>query len=300
MKNPNVTASAAAAAAANASASAGASTNANTPAPPPPPSEPPTPASGSGSGSNAKRQRDEEPSTPSIASMLGESPAASGSGAVANEPSPPKKVKMEEWDGQPSEALKKKTEAVENVKTEEDATAFLEQMTELIMAARGEGQESLTSDISETLDMILKGYADGGDGTHGMPSLGMGSEGDGGQTSPPIPPADEFVEFFDFSSFGTLDDDDVGSKAPTPDMLSSSSTNPSPESNASESDAAHHALLAATDPISKMEDNGVMDLLRLGTLKEIDGGESAYFQPPDWKWDGSMPALEQPWAGFSS
>lgn len=297
VKNPNVAASAAAAAAA---ANTNASTSASTPASLPPPSEPPTPASGSGSGSNTKRQRDEEPSTPSIVSILGESPAASGSGAVANEPSPPKKVKMEEWDGQPSEALKKKTEAVENVKTEEDATAFLEQMTELIMAARGEGQESLTSDISETLDMILKGYADGGDGPHGMPSLGMGSEGDGGQMSPPIPPADEFVEFFDFSSFGT-DDDDAGSKAPTPDMISSSSTNPSPESNASEADAAHHALLSVTDPIcAKMEDNGVMDLLRLGTLKEIDGGESAYFQTPDWKWDGSMPALEQPWAGFSS
>lgn len=276
--------------------------NANTPAPPPPPSEPPTPASGSGSGSSTKRQRDEESSTPSLTSILGESPAASGSGAVANEPSPPKKPKMDEWDGSPSEALKKKTEAVENVKTEEDATAFLEQMTELIMAARGEGQESLTSDISETLDMILKGYADGTDATHRLPSLGMGNESDVAQPTPAIPPVDEFVEFFDFSSFGTLDDDDVGSKAPpTPDLLSSSSTNPSPESNASEADAAHHALLSATDTIStKMEDNGVSDLLRLGTLKEIDGGESAYFQPSDWKWDGSMPALEQPWAGFSS
>jgi hypothetical protein len=208
---------------------------------------------------------------------------------------------MEEWDGPPSEALKKKTEAVEQIKTEEDATAFLEQMTELIMATQGEGQTSLTSDISETLDMILKGYVDGTEGSHGLPSLGMGSDADAAQTMPAIPPADEFVEFFDFSSFGTLDDDDAGSKAPTPELMSSSSTNPSPESNASESDAAHHALLSATDPISiKMEDNGVSEMLRLGTLKEIDGGESAYFQPSDWKWDGSMSALDQPWVGFSS
>jgi hypothetical protein len=277
-------------------AASNASTNANTPAPAPPPSEPPTP-NGSGSGGSTKRQREEEESKPSIVSMLGESPAASGSGAVANEPSPPKRIKTE-WEGPPSDALKKKTEAVENVKTEEDAAVFLEQMTELIkMAAGGEGQESLTSDISETLDILLKGYADGTDGTHGLPPLGMGNDGDVAQTSPANPPVDEFVEFFDFSS---LDEDDTGSKAPTPDLLSSSSTNPSPESNASESDAAHHALLSATDPISiKMEDNGVMDLLRLGTLKEIDGGESAYFQPSEWKWDGSMPALEQQWA-FSS
>ncbi|RDB30960.1 hypothetical protein Hypma_000130 [Hypsizygus marmoreus] len=266
--------------------------NQNPPAPPPPPPEQPqTPASSS--GGNTKRQREEE--IPA-ANAFGASPVASGSGA-ASEPSPPKRIKTE-WEGPPSEALKKKTDAVENIKTEEDASAFLEQMTELIkMAAGGEGQESLTTDISETLDMILKGYGtvpDGSEGAHNLSSLGLGESS---RTSPPPtkPPADEFVEFFDFSSFDPLeDDDDDGSKAPTPELIPSSSTNPSPESN-SEADP-HHALLSSTE--TKTED--FPDLLRLGTLKEIDGGESAYYQPGDWKWDSPMPTLEQPWAIFTS
>lgn len=267
----------------------------NAPAPAPPPAEhqPQTPASsssgpgnasGSGSGSNTKRQRDEEPS---IASTLGASP----SGSVANEPSPPKRIKTE-WEGPPNEALKKKNEAADNVKTEEDASAFLEQMTELIkMAAGGEGQESLTSDISDTLDQILKGYSDTPDGM--LSSLGESSRMHA--SSPPptnLPIQDEFFEFIDFSSFATVEDDDDGSKAPTPD-LSSSSTNPSPGSG-SEADAAHHALLSSTEV--KTEDRP--DPLRLGTWKEIDGGESAYYQSSDWKWDSPMATQE--WAIFPS
>jgi len=64
---------------------------------------------------------------------------------------------------------------------------------------------------------------------------------------------------------------------PTTDLVSSSSTNPSPESGSE-----------FTDP------------LRLGTLKEVDGGESTYFHPSEWKWDNPMPMLEQPWAIFTS
>jgi hypothetical protein len=271
----------------------------NAPVPPPSEQQPQTPASssgsgnasGSGSGNNTKRQREEEPS---IATALGASPP---SGSAANEPSPPKRIKTE-WEGPPNEDLRKKNEAIENIKTEEDASAFLEQMTELIkMAAGEEGQESLTSDISDTLDMILKGIGatpDGLDG-RGMSSHGLGESSRMQTSSPPPanPPIDEFVEFFDFSSFGTMDDDDDGSKAPTPDLLSSSSTNPSPESG-SEADAAHHALLASTD--IKTEDTP--DPLRLGTWKEIDGGESAYYQSSDWKWDSPMPTQE--WAIFTS
>ncbi|KAF5382094.1 hypothetical protein D9615_004211 [Tricholomella constricta] len=256
---------------------------------------PPTPGSilpttdqaqtpGSSTGGNVKRQREEDTLNP-----FGASPNV-------NEPSPPKRVKTE-WEGPPSDVLKKKAEAVENVKTEEDASAFLEQMTELIKMA-GEGQESLSSDISETLDMILKGYGTVPEGPEA--ALGLSSLGGLGESSMPSsstkPPADEFVEFFDFSSFGTLDEDnDDDSKAPTPELVSSSSTNPSPESG-SEADAAHHALLSSTEP--KTEE--LPDLLRLGPWKEIDGGESAYYQSGDWKWDSPMPAQEQPWAIFTS
>ncbi len=216
--------------------------------------------------------------------------------SAANEPSPPKKVKTE-WEGPPNDALKKREETVENIKTEEDASQFLEQMTELIKMA-GEGQEStLSSDISETLDMILKGYSaapDGGEGTS-ISSLGEGSSTGGRPPTPSIPGADEFVEFFDFSSFETeAIDDDEGSKAPTPDLVSSSSTNPSPESG-SEADLAHHALT-----FSDFKTEEPSDPLRLGTFKEVDGGESAYYQSTEWKWDGPMTTLEQPWAIFTS
>lgn len=246
-------------------------------------------------GGNVKRQREDD--TPS-GNLFESSPAASGSG-VANEPSPPKRMKTE-WED-PSENGKKtesveniKIDPTENIKTEEDASAFLEQMTNLIKRAAGEeGQESLTSDISETLDQILKGYPVVPEASdHG---LSLGNLGEPSRTSPPPtkPSADEFVEFFDFSSFGTLDDDDNGSKAPTPDLMPSL-TNSSPES-ATETDAIHHASISM-DP--KTED--MPDLLRLGTWKEIDGGESAYYQSVDWKWDSPMPTQEPPWAIFTS
>ncbi|KAF8072116.1 hypothetical protein FPV67DRAFT_1411823 [Lyophyllum atratum] len=241
------------------------------------------------SGGNVKRPREED-----APHNFGASPVASGSG-VASEPSPPKRIKTE-WEGPPSDVLKKKTEAVENVKTEEDASAFLEQMTELIKMA-GEGQESLSSDISETLDMILKGYGTIPEGSDALALSSFGGLGESSMPSTSIkPPADEFVEFFDFSSFGTIDDDNGDdSKAPTPELVPSSSTNPSPESG-SEADAAHHALLSSTEP--KTEE--LPDLLRLGPWKEIDGGESAYYQSGDWKWDSPMPTQEQPWAIFGS
>lgn len=229
----------------------------------------------SSSSSSVKRPR-EDGDTPDYAT-----PSTSNAAAVTDEPSPPKRPKTE-WEGPPDDVLKAKTEAVENIQTEEDASAFLEKMTELIKTGH-------SSDISDTLDMILKGYGGATDG------LGMGDMGGARESSPPpLPLADAFDEFFDFS-LGGLDEDDVGSKAPTPDLLSSSSTNPSPES-ASEADAAHGSTSSTSD--IKRED--FQDLLRLGTLKEIDGGESAYYQPSDWKWDGPMTSSEQPWAIFSS
>ncbi|KAG6820314.1 hypothetical protein H0H93_002401 [Arthromyces matolae] len=250
----------------------------------PAPEQVPTP-----SGSSVKRPRDDDVPIASEAS-----PAASGSG-IANEPSPPKRPKTEsEWGGPPTEAVAKKAEVVENIKTEEDASAFLEQMTELIKMA-GEGQEALTSDISETLDQILKGYGSVPDGSDVL--LGFSSFGSLGEsstlTSSSKPHPDEFVEFFDFSSFTATDEEnDADSKAPTPEL---SSTGPSPDSG-SEADAAQHVLLS-TEP--KTEE--LSDLLRLGPWKEIDGGESAYYHSADgWKWDSPMPTLEQPWAIFNS
>jgi len=124
-----------------------------------------------------------------------------------------------------------------------------------------------------------------------MSSLGMGDGSAPQDGAPPV--VDEFVEFFDFSSFGAGDEDDAGSKAETPDLISSSSTNPSPESG-SEVDAAHQALT------SDVKSEDFSDHLRLGVWKEVDGGESAYFHSGQWKWDSPMQSLDQPWAIFNS
>jgi hypothetical protein len=102
----------------------------------------------------------------------------------------------------------------------------------------------------------------------------------------------------DFTSCAA--DDDYSNPA-TPDLVASSSTNPSPESASDPADAAGHvAVGASSDAVKfanlKTEDSYDPDILRLGVWKEIDGGESAYYQSDKWIWDGPMPVLDQPWA----
>ena len=257
---------------------------------PPPVSAEPVQSSPSTSNRNTKRPHDDSTSN-------GADPASGSSSTVASEPSPPKRPKTE-WDSAPSEALRKKNEAVDSIKTEEDASGFLEQMTELIkMAANGEDQESFSSDISDTLEMILKGYGPIPD-ISGAMSLGESSTARE-PSPPPAPLMDSFDEFFDFS-FGTVDDDENNSKAPTPDLVSSSSTNPSPESN-HEVDAANHGLSSSSLSAMEIKTEEQPDHLRLGTWKEIDHGEATYYNPTtEWKWDSPMPSHDQPWAIFNS
>jgi hypothetical protein len=258
-----------------------------------PPVSPEVQSSPSTSNRNIKRPHDDDTAVTNGAG------AASGSGStVANEPSPPKRPKTE-WESAPSDALRKKNEVTDGIKTEEDASVFLEQMTaELIkMAANGEGQESLSSDLSDTLEMILKGYGPIPDISGNM-SLGESSTAHE-PSPPPAPLMDAFDEFFDFS-FGTVDDDENNSKAPTPDLVSSSSTNPSPESN-HEADAANHVLSSSSSSAMDIKTEELPDLLRLGTWKEIDHGEATYYNPTtEWKWDSPMPSHDQPWAIFNS
>ena len=255
---------------------------------PPQVSAEPVQSSPSTSNRSSKRPHDDNTSN-------GASPATGSSSTVPNEPSPPKRPKTE-WDSAPSEALRKKNEAIDSIKTEEDASVFLEQMTaELIkMATNGEGQESLSSDISDTLEMILKGYGPIPD-ISGAMSLGETSTAR--EPSSPAPPMDSFDEFFDFS-FGM--DDENNSKAPTPDLVSSSSTNPSPESN-HDVDAANHGLSSSSSSAMDIKTEEQPDHLRLGTWKEIDHGEATYYNPTtEWKWDSPMPSHDQPWAIFNS
>jgi len=240
-----------------------------------------------------KRPREED-STPSSG---GSGNTAGESSEVLNEGSPPKRAKTE-WESQPSEAQRKQSEVAANIKTDEDATALFDQMTELIKRAAEEegGQPSITTGISETLDMLLKGYGpvpDAMDRFSGAP-VGIGGESSSNRDLDAAPTlGDPFDEFFDFS-FGTVEDEE----SKTPDLVSSSSTNPSPESNYDES--GHHLLASASSSTIDVKTEDFSDPLRLGTWKEIDGGEAAYFQTTEWKYDSPMTSFEQPWAIFNS
>ncbi|KAF8638705.1 hypothetical protein AX17_002000 [Amanita inopinata Kibby_2008] len=218
---------------------------------------------------------------------------------VVNEPSPPKRIKTE-WENPPNEDFKK-AEVEEKIETTDDANLFLEQVSELLRkAADTEGQEStLSADISETLGMILKGCTSVPEAPeNGLPSVSIGESTTGRDSPPPSTGfRDAFEEFIDYS-FGQQDgqlDDDEGSKAHTPDLVSSS-TNLSPESN-TDGEIAQASTAAASLSDIKKED---YHDLRLGLWKEFDGGESAYYQPFEWKWDSPMPVLDQSWAVSTS
>ena len=169
-------------------------------------------------------------------------------------------------------------------------------MTELFKLPPG--QESQQFDFMETISTILQSTIP--DATSG---LDPSTNNTASSTDPSSAPAessapnavDEFIEFFDFTSYDALADDDSGSKAPTPELVPSSSANPSPESG-SEADAVGHSLNVDLK-IGDFLD--LSDPLRLGPWKEIDGGEAAYHLQPDWKWDSSMPISDQPWAVFT-
>ncbi|KAJ7573924.1 hypothetical protein C8J56DRAFT_803727 [Mycena floridula] len=215
---------------------------------------------------------------------------------VANEPSPPKRIKTE-WEGPPTEAIRKQNEAVEKaLQSDDEAVAFFDKMSELLrQATNAETQESsnLSADLTETLDQILKGCS-------AIPDAPDSLLLDSIRESSPPPPMLFSDEFFDFSSYAgssfdselpATEDDGSVSKAPTPDLISSSA-NPSPES---EADTSPHAF-----SYNEVKVEEFPDPLRLGVLKEIDGGEAAYYHSNDWKYDAPMPVPEQPWAIFTS
>ena len=238
---------------------------------------------------SGKRQREENSTTNSGGN--GNNPGESTE--VVDEGSPPKRVKSE-WESQPSEAHRKTSEVVANIKTE-DEPAFFDQITELIKkAAEEEGGQpsSITTGISETLGMLLKGY---GPAINGLSGTSMGVESSSSRDPDAVPAlGDPFDEFFDFS-FGTVEDEDIK----TPDLVSSSSTNPSPESN-DDAESGHHLLTSTSSSTIDIKTEDLSDPLRLGTWKEIDGGEAAYYQTTEWKYDSPMTSFDQPWAIFNS
>lgn len=247
------------------------------------PSEPPAAFS-----PGVKRQADEDVSIPAGPSTQPESMGA---------PSP-KKVKTEDWEGEPSEGLAKRHQEVENINTDEDANAFMDKMKELV-AMTASTDAGVYDDIAHTLDRILQGAAQ--DPTHITTSAFASSIGGPlSELSPPAAPNDaflEFHEFIDYSRFTTLEDEE-DSKAHTPDLVPSS-TNPSPQSNP-DADQSQGASSPGKTKIEEPRESNHLDILHMGAFKEIDGGESAYYQASDWKWDSVMPALDQPWAIYQT
>ena len=203
-----------------------------------------------------------------------------GPSTVIDAPSP-KKTKTE-WEGPESDALVKKRQEVEDANTDEDATKFLENMTEMFAMATSDGKE-IPPEVSETLSQILSNFPfEDANGLRG--------------SSPALPLTSDGSEFFDFTMYGQ---EDHGSKAPTPDLLPTMSAKPSPSSG-SDADSTHGPS-TSTDTAT-IVDSGIEDTfdgsdpLRSGMWTAIDGGEGSYWNVGPWKWEGTMPTLEQPWA----
>lgn len=191
-----------------------------------------------------------------------------------------------DWEGPESEELTKKKQAVENVQTEEDATRLFETtMAGMFEIANSDG---IPIDFKQELDQILSYIPDN------VPTVGTSD--DIGVTGPSMSPVaqgtGDGLEFFDFTAYN---EDERGSKAPpTPDLVQSSSTKTSPGSDADSSHSAASAPDMAHIVDSRAEDE--LDAMRLSFYGELGGGEAPYYNTTDFKYDGSMPALDQPWA----
>lgn len=197
---------------------------------------------------------------------------------VSNAPSP-KKAKAD-WEIDATETHAGHIAAAQKVKSDEDASQFFEQM-QMLMQLPSDDQGASTLGIFEPFDDILKGTG------HSAPNYeGTGSTS---QLLPTPAPAnnskDDFADFFDWTSWGA-----DGSKPSTPELVQSTSTNPSPASTTGDSSQTHDPQAVSEVTLDPY------DPLRLGPLKEIDGGEAAYHSSGQWLWEGSMPVLDQPWA----
>jgi len=240
-----------------------------------------------------KRAREEDGG-----SGINVAPSPLGDSSVGvDQPSPPKRAKME-WDGPPSEEMLQRKAMIEDIKTEEDTTQFLVQMSELFKMAGSDSQQ--VSDFTDLTTEILKGVnqvpgmglPDNGDGSGaGLDDVfGAGTSLDQSMLAGGI--KDDLEQYFDFARLGGEEDD-----SKTPELVSSSSTtNTSPGSNSGH-DSNTEALGTSAVPLSsEVRNEELMDLTYLGLWKELDGGESASYQSNDWKWDGVMTSLDLPWS----
>lgn len=181
--------------------------------------------------------------------------------------------------------LAKRQEEMDNIKTTEDASQFYQNIMELLQLSNN---SELPAGIQETLSTVVQSFVPGSELQDVTSSLAETSRSVAAPTEDDV----VFSSFVDFSSWDT-------GKTNTPDLVPASSTNPSPESGSD----AEHPVLAETihDPATVVDfpesDKGLLgasfdlpaDPLRLGSLGEIDGGESSYFNGFDFKWDSGTP-----------
>lgn len=246
------------------------------------------PAQGPSVAENSlKRQREDDTSS----SVLGGPDVNDDAGT------PAKRIKGE-WDETPDSGPSKVQKEIEDIKTPEKAAQFYKDMSQLMEILQNPNDNNgtgLDSDILETLATVAASCISQ------EASDVLSSELNGKDSSPKLGSSGVdalFNEFLDFTSFPQEDE-----KFDTPDLIPSSSTNPSPESNA---EPDNHTLAMTGGEVGKASDikseltADYSDPLRMGIWGELDGGESSYYTSDSlWKWDGST-SSENSWAISSS
>lgn len=158
----------------------------------------------------------------------------------------------------------------ENVQTGEEASRLLEQFMELYTQV-STSTDGVSPDITASFDTIVNfKLASGSSMGLRSPDLGAGST------------LDDFSNFFDFPGCDEAKD--------TPDLVTTSSANPSPESAGSETDGHAADLIARArgmDGRSRSPlDQAIADRTRCSYYQGVeDGAESAYF---NGMWDSAL------------
>jgi hypothetical protein len=261
---------------------------------------------GPGKSAPTKRPREEEPAPQG---------AASQPDAAQDEPSP-KRPKREDWDGPPSESLEKHQQEMDGIESNQDVQAYLARATEdFLFRGKVKDKEGASDDLRATEDFIVSDKVQGDEGApvdlpqtlqelfKGVPIFEVPDSFPGtsaeSATVPSSPkPTDNALDLLDFFDFSQCEPDEPvasTSKIDTPDLVHVSSTNPSPESVA-QTPKGDNAVVSGRAKDVKVEDINGPNPLALGVWGEINGGESAYFHSPTFKWEGNMPVQDAPWA----
>jgi hypothetical protein len=213
--------------------------------------------SGSSVPLNLKRRREDENFASNAAITVGSST---------------KRAKRNDGDGPLSEEL-----------IEQNASdTTMETMQQLISAANSiEGKESVLSDECKTWEGILQRSR------IVLECSVLSLEPSWWEHLPlqgHLSTTHKFIDFLWYRNF-----EDENATAATATLVSISSRNLSPESTISDTDEIHHTSNVADATDTKFDYSfDFLEPLTLGIFEEIDGGESAYYAGPSWKWDGRL------------